>query len=203
MTLGPEEAIKQLGALSYGGIWVVSFLANIIIPIPEEIILLALGYLSGTGTINGWLVMPIVFSALITNDIILYYLSKRGSKFTNFLYRTFFAKRLEKKGTHWLEMNLGKIVFLSRFLIQLRFIGPFLAGTRKMPIKKFVLYDAAALLIYTPLFIGLGWYFHTRVMSIIKEVGVMKNLILLILGLIVTLLLAKLAYRTIFKKVDL
>lgn len=203
MIAGPEEAIKQLGTLSYGGIWIVSFLANIVIPIPEEIILLALGYLSGTGSINGYLVMPIVFSALIINDIILYSLSKRGSKFTNFLYKTFFAKRLEKKGNHWLEMNLGNIVFLSRFLIQLRFIGPFLAGTRGMPIKKFILYDAAALLIYTPLFIGLGWYFHTRVMSIIKDVGVIKNIVLLVAGLIVTLVLAKLAYRTIFKKVDL
>ncbi|MEK7228384.1 MAG: VTT domain-containing protein [Patescibacteria group bacterium] len=203
MITGPEEAIKQLGALSYGGIWVVSFLANIVIPIPEEIILLALGYLSGTGSINGWLVMPIVFSALIINDIILYSLSKRGSKFTDFLYKTFFAKRLEKKGTHWLEMNLGKIVFLSRFLIQLRFIGPFLAGTRGLPIKKFILYDAAALLIYTPLFIGLGWYFHTRVMSIIKEVGVVKNLVLLVVGLVVVFLLAKFAYKSIFKRVDL
>ena len=43
MITGPEEAIKQLGALSYGGIWVVSFLANIVIPIPEEIILFDLG----------------------------------------------------------------------------------------------------------------------------------------------------------------
>ena len=203
MITGPEEDIKQLGALSYGGIWVVSFLANIVIPIPEEIILLALGYLSGTGSINGALVIPIVFSALITNDIILYSLSKRGSKFTNFLYKTFFAKRLEKKGTYWLEMNLGKIVFLSRFLIQLRFIGPFLAGTRGMPIKKFVLCDAAALLIYTPLFIGLGWYFHTRVISIIEEVSVIKNLVLLVMGLIIVFLLAKFTYRTIFKKVDL
>lgn len=197
---GAEEVINNLGALSYGGIWIVSFLANIVIPIPEEIVLLSLGYLSGTGAINGWLVIPISFSALMLNDYILYYLSKRGSRLTSWLYKTFFEKRLEKRGDAWLQNNLGTIVFFSRFLIQFRFIGPFLAGTKKMSTNKFLLYNAVALAIYTPLFIGLGWYFHNKIIRVVDEVGVIRNIILIIASMALAIFVTRIAYKKIFKK---
>lgn len=197
---GTENIIRELGALSYGGIWLVSFLSNVFIPVPEELTLLALGYLSGTGAINGWLTIPLVISALLVNDILLYKLSKRGSKITNFLYKRFFEKKLERRGEKWVDMNIGRIIFLSRFLIQLRFIGPFLAGSKKVSIKKFVLYDLLALIIYTPLFIGLGWYFHSRINLVIENVNVFKNILLVAIGLILTYSIAKFIYRFLFKK---
>ncbi|MDQ5930970.1 MAG: hypothetical protein QG674_136 [Patescibacteria group bacterium] len=196
---GTEEVINQLGALSYGGIWVVSFLSNAVIPIPEEIVLLALGYLSGTGAINGFIVIPLIISALLANDIVLYSLAKRGSKVTTYLYNRFFAKRLEKKGDAWLSMNIGSIIFFSRFLVQLRFIGPFLAGTRHLPIKKFIFYDLLALLVYVPLFTGLGWYFHSRIILIIEDVGIVKNIVLLVVALVFCYSMARFVYKLIFK----
>jgi membrane protein DedA with SNARE-associated domain len=197
---GTEEVINQLGALSYGGIWIVSFLSNVVIPIPEELVLLALGYLSGTGAINGFIVIPITISALLVNDIILYSLAKRGSKITSYLYNRFFAKRLEKRGDTWLNMNIGSIIFFSRFLVQLRFIGPFVAGTRHLPLKKFVIYDLLALVVYVPLFTGLGWYFHSRIILIIKEVGIVRNIILIIVALVLSYGLARFVYKLTMKK---
>ena len=197
---GAEETINQLGALSYGGIWVVSFLSNIVIPIPEEIVLLALGYLSGTGVINGYIVIPIIISALLLNDLILYLLSKHGSKLTSFLYTKFFAKRLEKKGNFVSNISTKKIVFFSRFLMQLRFLGPFLAGTRNFPKKDFVRYNFFALLIYVPLYVGLGWYFHSRVLLIIKDVSIAKNIFLMVLSGVIIFAIIKTSYRWVFKK---
>ncbi len=197
---GTEEVINQLGALSYGGIWFVSFLSNVVIPIPEELVLLALGYLSGTGVINGFIVIPITISALLVNDIILYSLVKKGSKITTYIYNRFFAKRLEKRGDAWLNMNIGSIIFFSRFLVQLRFIGPFIAGTRHLPLKKFVIYDLLALVVYVPLFTGLGWYFHSRIILIIKEVGIVRNIILIIIALVLSYGLARFVYKLTMKK---
>lgn len=196
---GTEDVINQLGALSYGSIWVVSFLSNVVIPIPEEIILLALGYLSGTGAVNGLIVIPLVISALLINDIVIFKLSRRGSKITTHLYTRFFEKRVEKKGELWLNMNIKRIIFFSRFLMQLRFIGPFLAGSRKMPQKDFIITDLFALTLYVPLYVGLGWYFHSRVLLIIKDVGIAKNIILLVLGIVVTLGLIRFIYRFVTK----
>ncbi len=200
MGIGTESVINQLGALSYSGIWIFSFLSNVVVPIPEEIVLLALGYLSGTGAINGFITIPLVISALLINDIIIYKLSSRGSKITTYLYKTFFAKKLEKKGEKWLHMNIKLIVFFSRFLMQFRFIGPFLAGSKKMPQRDFIISDLLALLIYVPLYISLGWYFHSRMLLIIKDIGIAKNIILILLGLILTTTLIKFTYRYIFPK---
>ncbi len=200
---GTEEVINQLGALSYGGIWVVSFLSNIVIPIPEEIVLLALGYLSGTGVVNGYIIIPIVISALLVNDLILYLLSKHGSKLTNFLYTKFFAKRLEKKGNFINNISTRKIIFFSRFLMQLRFLGPFLAGSRGFPKKDFLRYNLFALLIYVPLYIGLGWYFHSRVLLIIKDVGIAKNIFLMVLASVIIFAIIKASYRSVFRKIGI
>jgi membrane-associated protein len=197
---GTEEVINQLGALSYGSIWFVSFLSNVVIPIPEELVLLALGYLSGTGAVNGWIIMPLVLSALLINDIVLYYLSKRGSKFTTFLYNKLFASRIKKHGDRWVDMNIGSIIFFSRFLVQLRFIGPFLAGSRHIPIKKFIIYDFLALLVYVPLFVGLGWYFHNRFALIMEEVGFVRNGIFILLGGIILYSIGKFVYRALTSK---
>lgn len=199
---GTEDVINQLGALSYGGIWVVSFLSNVVIPIPEEIVLLALGYLSGTGTINGLIVIPLVISALLINDIIIYRLSRRGSKITTWLYTRFFEKRVKQKGELWLNMNIKRIIFFSRFLMQLRFIGPFLAGTKKIPQKQFIITDLVALIVYVPLYVGLGWYFHSRVLLIIKDVGIVKNILLLLIAVIAIIAIIKFTYRFISKTVQ-
>lgn len=196
---GTEDVINQLGALSYGGIWLVSFLSNVVIPIPEEIVLLALGYLSGTGAINGFVVIPLVISALLINDIVIYKLSRRGSKITSYLYTRFFEKRVKKKGELWLNMNIKRIIFFSRFLMQLRFIGPFLAGSKKMPQKEFIIADFLALAVYVPLYVGLGWYFHSRVLLIIKDVGIAKNIILLVVGAVIAAGLVKFIYRFVTK----
>ena len=203
MTTGTESVINQLGALSYGGIWFVSFLSNIVIPIPEEIVLLALGYLSGTGAINGYVIIPIVISALLLNDFVLFLLSKHGSRFTNFLYKRFFAKRLEKNGNFFNNISTNKIIFFSRFLMQLRFLGPFLAGTRGARKKDFLKYNLLALLVYVPLYVGLGWYFHSRVLLIIKDVSIAKNIFLMIFATVIIFALIKTSYRWIFKKIKL
>ncbi len=197
---GTEEIIGQLSALSYGGIWLVSFFANVVIPIPEEITLLALGYLVGTGHINALIIIPLVISGLLASDIVLYSLSKHGSKFTTLFYERFFAKRLAQKGDRWLEMHIGKIIFISRFLVQFRFIGPFLAGQRKLPFKQFLVYDLFALVIYVPLFIFLGWYFESKISLIIEDVGKFKNILLILIGVVLTYGLLRLAYKLLFKK---
>ena len=59
--MGTEELINQIGLLSYSGVWLLSFAANVIIPIPEEGILLILGYFAGGPHVNGFIRFPVIF----------------------------------------------------------------------------------------------------------------------------------------------
>jgi membrane protein DedA with SNARE-associated domain len=184
--------------LSYVGAWFVALISNIVIPVPEEVILLAFGYLAGTGHINVLIIIPIFISGLLISDIVVYRLSRSGSKFINWIYQKFFSKRMLNRSDEWFSAHINKIIFFSRFLIQLRFLGPFIAGQKKIPQKTFIKYDLLALVIYVPMYIFLGLFFQSRVEGIINNVGVIKNIILVIVGILLAIALFKYIYKFLF-----
>lgn len=177
-----QTLITELGTLSYVGIWITALLSNIVIPVPEELVLLGFGYLAGTGQVELLLLIPVVISGLLVSDILMYFLARRGSRLLTWFYNKLFSKQFPQKNDQWFIDHMGKIIFFSRFLIQLRFIGPFLAGQKKVPFRRFVTYDLAAILIYVPLYIILGLFFHNRIQAIFDNVAVVRNVILVLAG---------------------
>ncbi|MDB5188498.1 MAG: rane-associated protein SNARE-like [Candidatus Nomurabacteria bacterium] len=178
-----QEIIRQLGALSYGGVFIVSLLANIVIPVPEEVALLVIGFAARAGGFSLFLIIPIVMAGLLTSDIALYYASRRGNRLVTGFYNRIFKNRLTER-QQWLEDNVKKVIFFSRFLVQLRFLGPFFAGQTKVSWKTFITYELAALIIYVPLVVGIGWFFHSGIENIISGINVLRNVFLIFLGLL-------------------
>lgn len=172
--------IEQLGALSYIGIFGVAFLANVVVPVPEELVIVAFGYLLAAGKLNVLVLIPIIIVGLFLSDTVMYILSRKGSGIVRGFYRRFFGSWLGEKDA-WFEKHLGKVVFVSRFLVQLRFLGPFFAGHNKMPFKLFALYDLVAVALYTSLYVFVGWYFHDRIGLIASGVNTAKNIVILVL----------------------
>jgi len=193
-----QELIRHLGMLSYLDIFGVSILANIVIPVPEEAVILAFGYLAGTGRVNGLILIPIVIAGLLTSDIVMYALSKRGNRLILFFYKKFFSKRLERRRA-WLESHVEKVIFFSRFMVQLRFLGPFFAGQTRVPLKRFLKYELAALILYVPFFIWVGFYFRNRVEAIVSGINTARNIILIIAGIAIILSLLGALRRFAFK----
>ena len=176
---GAQELIKELGTLSYVGLFFISFLSNVFIPVPEEVVILVLGYLAGGPTINGAILFPIVLTGLITSDIVMYLFSKRGNKLVSVFYDKVFAKRIEGK-KEWITKHINKVVFFSRFLVQFRFLGPFFAGQTRLTFRKFFFIDFFALLIYTSIYLLIGFYFRNRIDFIIDGVNKVRNIIILV-----------------------
>lgn len=186
---GTEDLINQIGLLSYVGIWFVSLISNVVIPVPEEAVIIVLGYLAAGPKFNGFILLPLVLSALLTSDIIMYFFSRRNNKLVSVFYDKIFASRLESK-REWIDKNIDKVVFFSRFLVQLRFLGPFFAGQTGMKFKKFLLLDLGALLVYVPAYLLIGRYFRSRINFIIGGIGVVRNIIIIIgIGIILFALL--------------
>lgn len=179
-----QTIISHVQTLSYGGIFILSLLANVVVPVPEELALLAIGYAARAEHMSLFLIIPIVMTGLLISDLILYYFSRRGNRLIKGFYNRVFKNRLQDR-TQWLEDNVKKVIFFSRFLVQLRFLGPFFAGQTKVAWKTFVLYELAALIIYTPLVVGAGWLFHNSIANIIGGINVVRNVILTILGLLI------------------
>jgi membrane protein DedA with SNARE-associated domain len=187
-----------MGGLSYGGVFILALMSNIIIPIPEELVLLGMGYLTSLGVFKYYLVSILFILGMLTSDYILYSLAKRGSKLTKKL-----QEKLEKKGIlknkEYLEKHINKIIFFSRFLVYLRFIGPVVSGTLGIDRKKFIKYDLLALVIYVNIFLGLGNYFHRQISFVTAGVARFKNYLLIVLAVVLSVLLLRYIQKNFLK----
>jgi membrane protein DedA with SNARE-associated domain len=194
-----EMILQTLQGVSYGGIFVLSLMANLIIPVPEEIVLLVLGYIVSASALQFWLVLVIVFVGLSISDMVLFTLSRRGGKIVAGLH-----KRMQKfsilQDTNFIEKHIKKIIFISRFVVQFRFIGPVLAGTSNIPRKTFLLWNSLALMVYVPLVLSLGIYFQNNIEKLIHGAGVFRNYVFFAVMVLLVIFVARLIKKSFIKK---
>ena len=186
------SAIGYLEQFSYIGIFILLLFSGSIFPIPEEIILLAAGYLSSSGLIKLSPVLFVSFFAILLGDILLFKLSSQESKYTEKLKEKiknnkFFNHKIMS------HRHIGRTIFVMRFIPGLRFLSPIVASIIKMKPNKFLFYDSVALLVYTPIFVFLGFYSHNSFLRFITEVEAVRHviffLILALVGISAALLL--------------
>lgn len=174
------EFIHQLGGLSYLGVFGISLLANAILPFPEEITLLSLGYLAGIGVFHFGFLIPICILGLLISDTVLYKLSYHGSSFTTKLYEKLFASRFDFLNNLSGE-RLERVILISRFMVYFRFLAPFLSGYYKLSFKRFLSYEISALSVYVSLYILIGFFLRNQLERVILGIGVVQNIIIAIL----------------------
>ena len=169
--------IGYLEQFSYFGIFALIALSGYIIPIPEEILLLLTGYLAGIGVNNIYIALAAAILGILAGDNILFWLSRyKGSKIIDRL-RHKVRKNEINKYRHLMKKHIGKTIFIARFIVGLRFFGPFLAGSMKIKWKAFQFYNLIAVLVYAPIILFLGYHFHNRLALIITQVEIARHLI--------------------------
>lgn len=196
----PETDIiaNSLGGLSYGGMFIVAFLSNMFIPVPEEIILLVIGYLTGIGSFSYPIIMAIFILGMLISDYMVYSLAYRGSKLVKGL-----QERMEKRGLlkskAYIRRHMKKIIFFSRFLVYLRFIGPVVAGSNRVSRKLFLTYDFLALVVYVNIFLGLGNHFHKQIKFVSEGVAKFSNYFMTAVIVILTIVILRFVQKNFLK----
>ncbi len=171
--------INYLEQFSYLGIFISIALSGYIIPVPEEILLLLIGYISGVGLNNVYIALLASIIGVLLGDNILFWLSRyRGSKLIDKLKRKI-RKNEVMKYKNLMKQHIGKTIFILRFIVGLRFFGPFLAGSLKVRWKTFQLYNFLAVLIYVPIMVFLGFHFHKQLALLITEFEIIRHLVFL------------------------
>lgn len=166
-----------MGAFSYIGVFIVALLANIVIPVPEEVSLITLGYLAGIGMFHIVLVIPIVILGLLISDLLIYFLSKKGSKITEKFYHKFFASQFQFL-QNMDNGRLEKIILFSRFFAFFRFLAPFLGGMYKMPARRFIYLETISIAVYAGIYLLIGFFLRNQVEKIISGINVVEHIIL-------------------------
>lgn len=138
----------------------IAIFANAFPPVPEEIFLLYFGYMSNIKPelvsftqINLFLIV-----GFLAIDSLVYYLALRGHRIITFLLNKVLDVDIDSEDS-FLRKHVFKIIFISRFLVQLRALGPITAARVGVPFRKFIQIDFLALVVYVPLVLGLGYYF--------------------------------------------
>jgi membrane protein DedA with SNARE-associated domain len=163
-----------------------------LIPVPEEILLLLVGYAASAGVVDYWAMVGVGLVSVLLGDNILYWLALRGSSFVQRFRKKISERKLEGY-TRLMEAHMGKALFLSRFLVGLRFLGPFLAGSMKVKWGKFQFYNFLALALYVPFFIFLGYHFHANLLPVFASIRGVRHILAVVFlvgaGLAVTFML--------------
>jgi membrane protein DedA with SNARE-associated domain len=192
---------SQVEGLSYFGTFVVMVLSGHLVPVPEEILLLLIGYASGIGVTNVYGAFVVSSLGVIVGDSMLFFLSRNGNKYIEKFKNKLSPNKLSRY-ENLMKAHAGKTIFLSRFIITIRFFSPILAGSINVKWKTFALADFPAVIIYVGAFIFLGYHFNNDIASLITEVKFARHIIFVLLITVIGLLISYWAGKKFFRKIN-
>jgi membrane protein DedA with SNARE-associated domain len=172
---GWEAYISYFSDLSYIEIFAALIASGHLIPIPESVTLIFLGYLLaiGKGSVIGYLLVSIFSVAFF--DIVLYMLSFEGSKLAEALSKKV-KIHLFDRYKNISDHKLFGLIILSHFVPGWRFANPIIAGIGNIPWKKFIPATVLSAVIYAPVYMGIGYVFHDRIFPILRGLRWLRHL---------------------------
>ncbi len=190
--------ISLVEHLSYIGLFLSVGFSGYAIPIPEEILLVLGGFLAAGHIASLSKVILVSFLGAVFGDIVIYYLSGHGSRFAarhrHRMHGTLFGWYLRH-----VEENPARTIFLSRFIIGMRFLNPLVAGLLKIDWRIFVPAAAASAALYVPAVVLLGYYFHNQIHMVIRILESVRHYIILSL-IVLTIIFVILFFKNLIQK---
>jgi len=159
-----EDVGKTLGPWTYLLVGVLAFLetgAFVGLLAPGETAILVGGLVAGQGRIDVVLLIVIVWICAVAGDVTSFLLGRRLGR--DFMLRhgprvKITPERLETVEAFF-DRHGGKAIFLGRFVGLVRAIAPFLAGSSRIPLRRFLPYDILGAGVWGTTFVLLGYIF--------------------------------------------
>ena len=183
---------------SYLGIFFLTLVGNLGIPLPEEIIFISTGYLAANGYIS--LIGAILFSifAVSATNNMSYFAGKWfGRPIFKFLKKVKGIRHVIVIAEHLFKKHGEKTLFFSRFVWNVRNFTPLIAGATGMKWKKYMKWDFLAIIIHIPILVLIGFFFSKAVDKAFGVIDEWKIIVLILFLLFVGILLSKKIYRVI------
>jgi membrane protein DedA with SNARE-associated domain len=171
-TPGFTHFVSRLG---YIGIiaWFITF--DQLTPIPEEISLLIVGYLSAHNIFNPVVAGICCLAGFVAVDILYFFLSKKGS--------AFISKKIKMSSSIMdaykdkLKHNMFSAVAMLCFIPRMRMFAPILAGSMKLSFRRFLLFDSTALAAFTTIYLLIGIIFNRSLGAVIARTKWLQDIL--------------------------
>ena len=173
--------LSTLHQFSYFGLFILltKISSAIVLPLPEEIILLTAGYLVAIGVIGATLGIFVSILELLVGDVFLFYIARLGGAYAQKLRARVNKIGLEKTWIFSPKQPL-RAVFVLRFLTGFRFIAPIYAGFEEASWKGYLLTDILAIVIFVPAMFWLGYEFHSSIIAFIAGFELLRHTVFIL-----------------------
>lgn len=154
--------IANTGSLTYVIVFLIIFAETglVVAPIlPGDSLLFALGAFAARGDLSIWILWPITLCAAILGDTVNYHIGKRIGKKAFSLNSRFIKKEHLEKTEEFYEKYGTKMIIMARFVPIIRTFAPFVAGIGNMHYRTFLSYNVIGGILWTTLFVLLGFFF--------------------------------------------
>jgi membrane protein DedA with SNARE-associated domain len=176
--------VSIIGRWSYLGLFLVLMAAGLGLPLPEDIPLVAAGYLVHRGGADLHLMIATGLLGVLLGDSILFTAGRLyGEHIVEHRWLRRIAKPwlLEKARQKYTDHG-AKIVFAARFMPGLRSVMFLTAGTFRVPYWKFLVIDGFAALISVPTWVWVASKFSGTIEDLLSDARVASFVIFGILG---------------------
>ncbi len=159
-------------------------------PLPEDIPLVATGYLIWDGTMQWFPALLVTLAGVLVGDTCLFYLGRKVGKriLRQHKFQSVFPPHRVRRAGAYFRKYGDKLVFFARFVAGLRAVVFFMAGSLKVRYTRFLILDGLAALLSVPLWIllgyGLGHFFGDQISEILKKVKEVKTALSIVIVVI-------------------
>lgn len=172
------------------------------VPIPEDIPLIAAGYLIHLHQTNWVTAILVTMSGVLIGDSFVFFMGRRLGRrlFRSRLVMMVTSPKRIAKVLIYYQRYGHKVIIAGRFLPGLRAPIFFVAGGSRVPFGKFLLFDAMAAIVSVPLWLFLGSHFGDTIDSLLTEIQQGKRLALAALAVLIAGYLAYLVVKASLAK---
>jgi membrane protein DedA with SNARE-associated domain len=170
---------------TYLGLFVILVLCGMGLPIPEDVALLAGGFLVHRGIIRYPVTLLVALVGVVAGDHSLFFLGRRFG--TGFVAYLGLARPRSQRQIEWLKELMQRhghrAILYARFLAGLRALVYLTAGSLGVKPLRFFMYDVAGALISVPIVVSLGYVFGNELETAVGWIGGLEKLVWLVLAL--------------------
>lgn len=172
-----------LSGIDLYSVWALAFgillLCGFGLPIPEDITLVAVGYMTyflnmdghyGDGRMLVALAVLIGMAGVVIGDATMFTLGARlgGKLMHRAPFRSILGSGRREKATEFLQAKGPQVLFSARFMPGLRSVVFFTSGTLGIRLRTFLFFDGLAALLSVPALVLSSWYFGEQIQDVIK-----------------------------------
>lgn len=178
-----DSIVQTIADYPYVGIALVFLLCGIGFPLPEELVLIAGGYVCAKFPEKAQLHWMMVWcgGAILAFDLLPFVAGRVfGARILRIRWlRLAVTRKRLAKFDRWFRRRGDLVIFIARFLAGIRVIAFFTAGTMKMKWSRFLLLDGLGIAIIVPLMVWLGYHGSGVIDDVIARVQAIERGILI------------------------